>query len=756
MADRQSPPTKLSRYRSVRQAAAVRAASSAEPVPQKDVQDGTIHRSMSRYRARHAPSNKTHTTLEVPPVSRIARHSSSPNLRQSRNSNHSFDAGDCEQPTSLPIYDEDDQIDQKRRQALNDLEARERSRVREAEAAYRRDQETLRQQGLRGQQDEVREQREVEEANEILAEQKRKDLARLENELAAATVKPAKIGKPSTMKERFALFPNSKWKESIPVPHSAKPSSEPFVIAKVNPNSSSDDCSKTDVLPGADTPISAVNAGERRVLVRFKQSSINLPITAETTPVSLMYAAIKLVSGTIDPSSTIVLESYNTLGLERRIRRYEYVREVMNSWDRDTQNALVLQPSDSPSHDHDLRASAAPTEAPTGLEVCMYHSQRPGKWNKRYITLITTGQIFISKRPKMKFSDKGITNICHLSDFDIYTLTPQQMRKNLKPPKKHCYAIKSQQKTNMFLNTQNYVHFFSTDDIKMADEWYDAVQQWRSWYLLKKVGVNKNVVPLTLITKAGRFEQDDDTKASEKDGLRVNSSLKPPHAGLSRHESSSPVSPTSSEEDENRPRQIPFHLRNSALLSRSSPPPHRAHPPPVSLTRPNLFANGSSSLESIPANDRQTFAATGLLGRTYTQRKQHTAHKEPENRDSDDGPFIPGPSLLNNNLATDQLPNRPQARGDSARRMSLSAKHPAPSADRSKIQRAVSKRALRIPAPLIDLTPKFVEPPQWRLEGKGRGVVVPEGVPLVEVANTPDLAIDSPKPTAYRRDETRT
>lgn len=39
-----------------------------------------------------------------------------------------------------------------------------------------------------------------------------------------------------------------------------------------------------------------------------------------------------------------------------------------------------------------------------------------------------------------------------------------------------------------------------------------------------------------------------------------------------------------------------------------------------------------------------------------------------------------------------------------------------------------------IPAPLLEFKGGFVEAPQWRGEGKGRGVEAPRGVPLVEVA----------------------
>lgn len=433
-----------------------------------------------------------------------------------------------------------------------------------------------------------------------------------------------------------------------------------------------------------------------------------------------MNSAVSLLSAAIDPSSMTLYESYTKLGLERPTRRYEHIRDIMNSWDRDTQNAFVIKPSDLSGHERRLDASSVPKEPPKGVEVSLYHSQKPGRWEKRFITLIVTGQVYVSKRSGAKFSDKDITNICHLSDFDIYTPTHQQIRKSLKPPKKHCYAIKSQQKTTVFLNTENFVHFFSSDHADTMEEWYDAVQAWRSWYLSRQVGRDETrPAPQALVTNAGRTGQESKTmlSASEDSSSRYSTSLSNlPRPQLNRYQS---MSPTPSEDDENRPRQIPFHLRNGPLLTPNSPPPNYFAQQP----RPTSQNRSSAPMLSPPLDHDETFAATGLLGRTYTQRQKQAAAAAKDS--ASNGPFIPGPSLLNN----------PHAHASSV--------HPKTSHD-------APRRAAT--APLVDLTPQFIEAPQWRTETKGHGVVAPEGVPLVEVANTPALGGEAPKLTVFQRD----
>ena len=218
-------------------------------------------------------------------------------------------------------------------------------------------------------------------------------------------------------------------------------------------------------------------------------STINLPVTTETSPVDIIYASANFTTHQIDPASCIVVECYVVLGLERRVRRYERVRDIMNSWDRDQQNSLLITPIESSDDITNLQMESVPRteEAPQGFNLHIYHSSRPGRWNKRWVTLSENGSIFACKKPDGKASDKDSVALCHLSDFDIYTPRPSELQRHLKPPEKFCYAIKSQQKTAVFSNnTENFVHFFSTEDSTLAKRFETTVHAWRSWYLVNK------------------------------------------------------------------------------------------------------------------------------------------------------------------------------------------------------------------------------------------------------------------------------
>lgn len=102
-----------------------------------------------------------------------------------------------------------------------------------------------------------------EEAHRILAEQKRKDLERLEITLAAAVAAPSPVSPPPASGGKFKIFGRKKSAAKI---KSTPPGSGGKPEARVETRSTSDEMSGRGVEPamvGLDAPVSAVNAGER-------------------------------------------------------------------------------------------------------------------------------------------------------------------------------------------------------------------------------------------------------------------------------------------------------------------------------------------------------------------------------------------------------------------------------------------------------------------------------------------------------------
>ncbi|KAI0883151.1 uncharacterized protein GGS22DRAFT_167993 [Annulohypoxylon maeteangense] len=650
------------------------------------------------------------------------------------------------------------------------------------------------------------------ENNRLLIEQKKKDLARLEVELANThrTSTHSQPLKPkSPVIEKFVMLTKGRRNKDGLSP-GLSPTSSNISIEPTKASSTYIEPGGRGIVPQTDAPHSAINAGDRNVAVRYRQHTLSLEITPETTADDIIIETSKMMgSNDISPENCIVSETYGVLGLERRLRRYEAIRDVMNSWDRDTQNQLIVKVLDSEEEDWDLDIKSVPNrrEPPQGIQLYMYHSNRPGKWNKRWITLLDNGQLLSAKKPNANSTDKDTTGLCHLSDYDIYTPTESQMRRNIKPPKRYCFAVKSQQKTTVFMNTENYVQYFSTEDPKIAAQFREKVQGWRSWYLVDR----RPVVP----------------KASRKISIRKTDD-KPPQISLPAISQTPKKSENVASMNGHRLRvsvdETPYSIgkfeplldmkRFDKRLSQFGqdflPPVPNISTMPKEIPAHHLHFTPKEEKRERKLIDRihsaadDGFTGNGLLGEGYEERKQ--AHTETDRPDrgrqrSRDAGFTDGPSLLNRKSEPETPGHKPEspswfpsalehsARKRSvgppsnrpstsagvmhhthshARRPSLNSssrpplplngkpllhEHPNPLSSQP-IGMSHSNRREK-PKPLVNLEPTFKEAPQWAKGKQGHGVKAPEGTThLVDliIPNEPtDAEPDLPARSALRR-----
>lgn len=497
------------------------------------------------------------------------------------------------------------------------------------------------------------------------------------------------------------------------------------------------------VVPGIDAPISAVNAGDRRVMVECNKKKILLPITPTTTPQDLIRTTANVLSEPIDAKASVLLEFFAKVGVQRPLRNYEHVRDVLNSWDDDMQNTLILVDSPTGGNDTDLKASSVSSEKPDGYSALMQYSQKPGRWSKRYITLRNDGQIVLAK----KEGAKETTNVCHMSDFDIYSPTSDSKSRKVKPPKKFCFAVKSQQKSTMFMSTSTFVHFFCTNDKTVAADFYSAVQGWRSWYLVNVMGEGQKkakVVEQVKTNTSGTRNISGDQASEPAIALHRPSASMDSHYQLgtfrplldmSQFDSASPaLDPNSATNDGSGSASGGMFGRKPSVRSRENP----------QLTSPmHLAPQPTTLVQQIPSDDEDgTFAAGGLLGRAYSQRQKQLAEREKSSKNS--GPFTEGPSLLSSadamhtrgNRGSVDLGRRPSARSHRGR-------------ESGEFKRTASTRRA-MPKPLVDLTPQYKEPPQFSKKGKGYRLdqIGPGG--LVDAATSPDVPIAIPPSQDWR------
>lgn len=438
--------------------------------------------------------------------------------------------------------------------------------------------------------------------------------------------------------------------------------------------------------------------------------TLSIPVDVNTSAVNLLSDFSGHIPHSINAETSVIIETYAQLGLERRLRWYERVRDVMNSWDRDTQNTLLILPDSSePEKDLELGSVPVSDEPPAGFVLQLYYSQRPGKWDKRFVTLLENGQVLSSKKQNGPATgDKDVHSICHLSDFDIYTPTEAHLRKQIKPPKKHCYAIKSQQKTTLFVNAENYVHIFCTEDPNLAKKFHAGVQAWRSWYL-----VNRMLPPapspkssMSLRSKTSQRSKVILEKVDENPPQIVSVKHSPrksvSHVKVQGHKVRVSVdnapyalgefTPLMDMDRFNKPLDefgkdwVPESSRQSLVAGKALAA--TASAPNEKEKEKNGEEKTDQSAKNSPLvslNEGSEFASKSLLGSAYDQRmrvkmveERRPSGGQGRAGNASDGPFTQGPSLLNRTVE----PNAPKGQVSRQTSTSSSATKSSPVSDK--------------------------------------------------------------------------
>ena len=411
----------------------------------------------------------------------------------------------------------------------------------------------------------------------------------------------------------------------------------------------------------------------------------------------------------------------------------------MNSWDHDSQNELTIIDSDMDGiNQDDLLSYKVPDTRPEGVSCFIQYSSRPGKWSKRLLILRPDGQLVMAKNEKVKEKDQE--NICTLTDYDIYSVTQQKLAK-VKPPKKICYAVKSMQKSNIFADESQYVHFFCTNDRNTANTFYSALQTWRSWYLKHQKGEGQKKKTVAQRNVSGNAEGAQ--LFSHARGESVGS-----HYQLGAFSSLLDMDSLNKQLDQievHKPGEFPddkplSKLDNRAMQTRMRSIRVKQTPPTRHGVGKESVRKTSARRSSFDAGTEEAFSSTSLLGRTYTERQAALQAREQQQS----GPFTEGPSLLNN-MGRGAL----AAPVDTGIKRSTSVTSNHHRRTSSDLRRTASKRVPGMPEPLVDLTPQYRPPPQHLNKGKGYNPGAGAG-PLVESATSIEEAIKVPSSTDWR------
>ncbi|KAF2673783.1 hypothetical protein BT63DRAFT_421913 [Microthyrium microscopicum] len=519
---------------------------------------------------------------------------------------------------------------------------------------------------------------------------KRKEQHKIEKLKAQAMAPDDSLTSP--LREKFGFFRRRKQEDtSAPLAPLPRPKTSSGEKPTIKPGGGG-------IVPLSDAPVSAVNHGDRRVRIITQGKSILLPIKPTTTPLQLIRSCVTFFDVNIDPRNSLLMENFSKCGIQRTLRMYEHVRNILNSWDSDDQHTFTLEPYDS-TQDNKLYATWAPKSKPSGGSWSIYFSQKRGKWDKRFITMTAEGQLTSSKNE----SGKDTMSICHLSDFEIYALSREGEKKKIKPSKKYCYAIKSNQKSSMFLGDTGFIHLFCSNEKAIMQNFYDTIYRWRCWYLVNVMGEDGST-PKKMM---------ENPSASTSAPMLASSQSNPGHHRRGSSQASQYVLGSFLND-------LDFDPSNYKVREDAKRPKHTRMPSDTPLAAA-IAVPTVNGLQSASEHSKALHARQLSIRRAATTAKPPGAYSShargASNNSGGASQITPTTSSFNTTPST----NTPSSHSAGLGRTS-SVRSTRQSSEQSTSHRHNTSNGgttQLFPKPLLDLTPKYVEPVQHQRKGRG-------------------------------------
>ncbi|KAJ3105308.1 hypothetical protein HDU97_008205 [Phlyctochytrium planicorne] len=200
-----------------------------------------------------------------------------------------------------------------------------------------------------------------------------------------------------------------------------------------------------------------------RIYIEDASTYETVVLTSLMTADQVIADLIKLPTIEDSPDWTL-FELANDLGIERPLREWEIVTDVISAWDTNASvNAILLKKY---SYRSTIVAKSIVGRFPK-VQGYVYLEVRSKKWQKKFFVL-KEGGIYYYKESNLG----GETLLCRLSGFDVYTLSREKRR----TPTNFCFALRSTSNISIFENKVDYVHFLCVDRQDRLYDWVLAIR----------------------------------------------------------------------------------------------------------------------------------------------------------------------------------------------------------------------------------------------------------------------------------------
>ena len=168
-----------------------------------------------------------------------------------------------------------------------------------------------------------------------------------------------------------------------------------------------------------------------------------------------------------------LFEVLNDKRLERPLREYEIVTDVIKTWDVETSNALLVKQY---KYRDSLTIKTA-YEIPAAMHGWLYFEKKRDKWQKYFFELKPKG-LFFAKDIK----GTGEQMLCSSSSMEVYTMT---LAPKGKAPSKFCFTVQSTVKE------KSTMYSLCTDSVDKIKDWVLSIRNAKVYHCMGLFSYNK-------------------------------------------------------------------------------------------------------------------------------------------------------------------------------------------------------------------------------------------------------------------------
>ncbi|KAF7728218.1 RNA polymerase II elongation factor [Apophysomyces ossiformis] len=163
-----------------------------------------------------------------------------------------------------------------------------------------------------------------------------------------------------------------------------------------------------------------------------------------------------------------LFEIANSHGVERPLRNWEVVLDIVSSWEPDAGNALLAKRY---SYHSSLIAESVLQKRYPPMHGWLSIEYKKGKWQKRFCYVKDNA---IHHASDSKGSGSAI--LCYLATFDVYTL----LQPTRSAPTSYVFALRSQDRPSVFEREEDYMRLLAVDEQENLKDWVLSIRNAKS------------------------------------------------------------------------------------------------------------------------------------------------------------------------------------------------------------------------------------------------------------------------------------